>query len=70
MCHMKPTHDHVLNAAIHLHSLALDGRVDRVPKENEPRQPDTPSRAYHQAPRADCLGGQDSQAALHCGWMA
>lgn len=42
----------------------------RVPQENEPRQPDAPSRVYCQAPWTDCLGGQDCEAALHCGWMA
>lgn len=65
---MKPYK--VPHATLRLHSLATDGRVVRVPQEDEPRQPHTPSGVYRQAPWANCLGGQQSQAALHRGWMA
>lgn len=53
-----------------LHPLNADGRVVRVPQENEPGQPDTPSGVYRQAPWADNLGRQHSEAALHPGWVA
>lgn len=48
----------------------IDGWVGRVPQENEPRQPDAPSRVYCQAPWTNRMGGQDCQAALHRGRMA
>lgn len=41
-----------------------------VPQKNEPRQPNTPARVYHQAPRTDSVGGPDSQPPLHCGRVA
>lgn len=41
-----------------------------VQKKNEPRQSDSSPRVYHQAPRANSLGGPYSQPALHSGRVA
>lgn len=47
-----------------------DSRKARVPEEAERGQPDSSSRIHCETAWSDCVGRQECDTALHCGWLA